>query len=75
MEKWSVPGLKFGSWSITSAPGRAWGRPGVRAWRLDSWFPAALARLGNHGVDSANLPDNPSLRAACQERFAGHPGR
>jgi hypothetical protein len=24
----------------------------VTAWRLDSWFPAALARLGNHGVDS-----------------------
>ena len=25
-----------------------WGTPGVTAWHLDSWFPAALARLENH---------------------------
>jgi hypothetical protein len=55
--------------------GRALGMAGVTGFGAASWFPAALARLGNHGVDSANLPDNPSLRAGYQERFAGHPGR
>jgi hypothetical protein len=47
---------------------------GLPGWVRHSLFPAALVRLGNHGVDSDNLPDNQPLHARCQDRFPGHPG-